>query len=95
MISLGNRDGRKGLEQGFSSNKREMDETELEEGEACSYHDDDTSIDPDVSLSYLDDKLQHVLGHFKKDFEGVVSAESLGESSTAKYLLYYMFKRPI
>lgn len=53
MISLGNRDGRKGLEQGFSSNKREMDETELEEGEACSYHDDDTSIDPDVSLSYL------------------------------------------
>lgn len=87
MISLGNRDGRKGLEQGFSSNKREMDETELEEGEACSYHDDDTSIDPDVSLSYLDDKLQHVLGHFKKDFEGVVSAESLG----AKYGIYGSF----
>ncbi|XP_021763068.1 uncharacterized protein LOC110727807 [Chenopodium quinoa] len=88
MISL----GRKGLEQRFSSNnnKREMEvETELEEGEACSYleDDDDTTIDPDVALSYLDDKLQDVLGHFKKDFEGVVSAESLG----AKYGIYGSF----
>ncbi|GAB4829867.1 hypothetical protein Ancab_019513 [Ancistrocladus abbreviatus] len=55
-----------------------MDETELEEGEACLYQDDDTSIDPDVALSYLDEKLQDVLGHFKKDFEGGVSAENLG-----------------
>lgn len=27
-----------------------------------------------------DEKLQHVLGHFQKDFEGVVSAENLGKS---------------
>jgi len=31
-----------------------MDETELEEGEACAYREDDnTSIDPDVALSYM------------------------------------------
>ncbi|KNA25496.1 hypothetical protein SOVF_006330 [Spinacia oleracea] len=89
MISL----GRKGFEHRFSSNnnnKTEMEEeTELEEGEACSYHedDDDTTIDPDVSLSYIDEKIQNVLGHFKKDFEGVVSAESLG----AKYGIYGSF----
>ena len=55
MISVGNRDGRKGLEQGFSTSKRDMDETELEEGEACSYqdHDEDASIDPDIALSYI------------------------------------------
>lgn len=53
MISLGSRDGRKVLEQGFSSNKREMNDNELEEGEACSYQDVDTSIDPDVALSYI------------------------------------------
>ncbi|CAO2824492.1 unnamed protein product [Amaranthus hypochondriacus] len=67
-----------GLEQEFSSNKREMNEIDLEEGEACSYQDFDSAIDPDVALSYIDEKLQNVLGHFKKDFEGVVSAESLG-----------------
>ncbi|KAJ7977520.1 CW-type zinc-finger protein [Quillaja saponaria] len=58
-----------------------MEETELEEGEACSYQnneDYDASIDPDVALSYIDEKLQDVLGHFQKDFEGGVSAENLG-----------------
>nr|GME04605.1 uncharacterized protein LOC109170105 [Ipomoea batatas] len=54
---------------------------ELEEGEA-GYHGlddaDDTSIDPDIALSYLDEKVQSVLGHFQKDFEGGVSAENLG-----------------
>ncbi|KAA8549191.1 hypothetical protein F0562_000875 [Nyssa sinensis] len=56
-----------------------MEATELEEGEArCYQDDDDSTIDPDVSLSYLDDKLQDVLGHFQKDFEGGVSAENLG-----------------
>ncbi|XP_059632711.1 cysteine-tryptophan domain-containing zinc finger protein 7-like [Cornus florida] len=53
----------------------EMEETELEEGEA---YKDDTRIDPDVALSYIDEKLQSVLGHFQKDFEGGVSAENLG-----------------
>lgn len=89
MISVGNRDGRKGIEQGFTTSKRDMDETELEEGEACSYqdHDEDAGIDPDIALSYIDEKLQNVLGHFQKDFEGVVSAENLG----AKYGIYGSF----
>ncbi|KAJ1412647.1 Zinc finger, CW-type [Sesbania bispinosa] len=58
-----------------------MVESELEEGEACSYqnHEDyDATVDPDVALSYIDEKLQDVLGHFQKDFEGGVSAENLG-----------------
>ncbi|CAN4091790.1 unnamed protein product [Withania somnifera] len=56
-----------------------MEEHELEEGEACYYKDDeDISIDPDIALSYIDEKLQSVLGHFQKDFEGGVSAENLG-----------------
>ncbi|KAL7178133.1 hypothetical protein ACSBR2_031306 [Camellia fascicularis] len=54
-----------------------MEDTELEEGEAC-YYRDDTSVDPDIALSYLDEKLHSVLGHFQKDFEGGVSAENLG-----------------
>lgn len=52
------------------------DDVELEEGEACS--DQDAFVDPDVALSYIDEKLQHVLGHFQKDFQGGVSAENLG-----------------
>ncbi|XP_057508064.1 cysteine-tryptophan domain-containing zinc finger protein 7 [Actinidia eriantha] len=56
-----------------------MEETELEEGETWSYQNgEDSTIDPDVALSYLDEKLQDVLGHFQKDFEGGVSAENLG-----------------
>ncbi|KAL8100938.1 cysteine-tryptophan domain-containing zinc finger protein 3-like isoform X2 [Apium graveolens] len=68
-------DGRKGSGLGF-----EMEQTELEEGEACFYSNNrvDSSLDPDVALSYLDEKLEHVLGHFQKDFEGGVSAENLG-----------------
>ncbi|XP_042475090.1 cysteine-tryptophan domain-containing zinc finger protein 7-like isoform X2 [Macadamia integrifolia] len=78
MLSLGNRDdGRKGLGLGFGVGE-EMEETELEEGEACFYQEDDARIDPDVALSYIDEKLQDVLGHFQKDFEGGVSAENLG-----------------
>nr|KYP71330.1 hypothetical protein KK1_010585 [Cajanus cajan] len=58
-----------------------MVESELEEGEACSFqnHEDyDATVDPDVDLSYIDEKIQDVLGHFQKDFEGGVSAENLG-----------------
>ncbi|PIA61553.1 hypothetical protein AQUCO_00300819v1 [Aquilegia coerulea] len=69
-----------GLGLGFGVVGREMEETELEEGEAYDYHHDydDTNIDPDVDLSYLDEKVQVVLGHHQKDFEGGVSAENLG-----------------
>ncbi|XP_006658949.2 cysteine-tryptophan domain-containing zinc finger protein 7 [Oryza brachyantha] len=52
------------------------DDAELEEGEA--YGDDTAFVDPDVALSYIDEKIQDVLGHFQKDFEGAVSAENLG-----------------
>ncbi|KAI9119425.1 hypothetical protein K1719_010100 [Acacia pycnantha] len=80
MISVGSSDARKGL--GLSLGGRvDMEESELEEGEACSYQnnvDFDASIDPDVALSYIDEKIQVVLGHFQKDFEGGVSAENLG-----------------
>ncbi|KAK8501820.1 hypothetical protein V6N12_072954 [Hibiscus sabdariffa] len=59
-----------------------MEESELEEGEACSYNDEyDATTGPETdlsSLSYIDEKIQHVLGHFQKDFEGGVSAENLG-----------------
>ncbi|KVI12516.1 Zinc finger, CW-type [Cynara cardunculus var. scolymus] len=83
MISVGSRDGRKGLSSRYGVEGGEMDlETELEEGEAYFQNnnddDDDSTIDPDVALSYLDEKLQDVLGHFQKDFEGGVSAENLG-----------------
>lgn len=86
MISLGNSDARKGLGLGLGVvGGRDMDDAELEEGEAFSYNNnnnnddyDDASIDPDVALSYIDEKIQDVLGHFQKDFEGGVSAENLG-----------------
>ncbi|XVF32727.1 hypothetical protein REPUB_Repub17cG0107800 [Reevesia pubescens] len=83
MISLGSNDARKGLGLGFGG--IEMEETELEEGEACSYNNNNddygstTGPEHDLSsLSYIDEKIQHVLGHFQKDFEGGVSAENLG-----------------
>ncbi|KAL1085457.1 hypothetical protein V6Z11_D08G051900 [Gossypium hirsutum] len=83
MISLGCNDTRKGLGLGFGA--REMEETELEEGEACSNNDNDDAYDDTFgpkndlsSLSYIDEKIQHILGHFQKDFEGGVSAENLG-----------------
>ncbi|GMI98800.1 hypothetical protein like AT3G62900 [Hibiscus trionum] len=81
MISLGSDDARKGLGLGFGG--RKMEEDELEKGEDCSYNNDDydASTDPEAdlsSLAYIDEKLQHVLGHLQKDFEGGVSAENLG-----------------
>ncbi|KAH1108484.1 hypothetical protein J1N35_012252 [Gossypium stocksii] len=83
MISLGCNDTRKGLGLGFGA--REMEETELEEGEACSKNDNDDAYDDTFgpkndlsSLSYIDEKIQHILGHFQKEFEGGVSAENLG-----------------
>lgn len=75
MISVGRWDGSKSLELEFG-----MEETEVEEGEACSNRDRDrdSSIDPDVAFSYIGEKLQKYLGHHQKDFEGGVSAENLG-----------------
>ncbi|CAN6312784.1 unnamed protein product [Urochloa humidicola] len=62
------------------------DAEELEEGEARSDSDSEGFLDPDVALSYIDEKLQHVLGHFQKEFEGV-SAKNSG----SKYSGYGSF----
>ncbi|CAH9102869.1 unnamed protein product [Cuscuta europaea] len=82
MIHVRKDDVRKGLSVG-----REMEELDLEEGEAC-YNGinnnngcgDDSIIDPEIALSYIDERIEHVLGHFQKDFEGEVSSETLGSS---------------
>ncbi|KAL2535317.1 CW-type Zinc Finger [Forsythia ovata] len=75
MITVDSRDGRKELGLG-----RDVEGAELEEGEAYCNHleNEDSTIDPDVALSYIEEKLQNILGHFQKDFEGGVSAENLG-----------------
>ncbi|KAM0954334.1 putative transcription factor & chromatin remodeling CW-Zn family [Dioscorea sansibarensis] len=77
MLTVGRReDERKGIGLGFGGR---MEENELEEGEACSGHEEETSSpEKDLTkLSYIDEKLHDVLGHFQKDFEGGVSAENL------------------
>lgn len=54
---------------------------ELEEGEAYLFqdnYDDDEHIDPDKDFSYIDKKIENVLGQYQKDFMGGLSAESLG-----------------
>ena len=51
---MGGRDARKGIAVGGA--RRDMEDTELEEGEACSYQnneDFDSNMDPDVALSYI------------------------------------------
>lgn len=59
----------------------EEGELDLEEGEALggaargTAHDE--LLDPD-SLTYIDENLHNLLGHFQKDFEGGVLAENLG-----------------
>ncbi|KAF6139111.1 hypothetical protein GIB67_009954 [Kingdonia uniflora] len=88
MISVGRGDGGLGLGLGFGGGgdrrKMKIDESKLEEGEAY----DGANFDPDVDLAYIDDKIQNVLGHLRKDFEGgVLSAENLG----AKYGVYGSF----
>lgn len=64
MISGGSRYGRKGIGLGFDGGEGMMEETELEEGEAYSYDNNNwnvSSIDPDVSLSYLVSFLLYLL----------------------------------
>ncbi|XP_042754011.2 cysteine-tryptophan domain-containing zinc finger protein 7 [Lactuca sativa] len=82
MISVGSIDEKKGLSlrYGFEGGKMEITTTDIEEGEACfqSNYDDASTIDPDISLSYIDEKIQNVLGHCQKDFEGGFTAENLG-----------------
>ncbi|TXG71763.1 hypothetical protein EZV62_000342 [Acer yangbiense] len=51
---------------------------ENSQGEAHCYKNVDYNIDPDTDLSYIDEKIQNVLGHHLKDFEGGVSVENLG-----------------
>lgn len=50
MLSVGRIDGRKGLGFGVGG---EMEEAELEEGEASCYQDDDAGMERDVALSSL------------------------------------------
>ncbi|XP_076892261.1 cysteine-tryptophan domain-containing zinc finger protein 7-like [Bidens hawaiensis] len=64
----------------FGSRDEKMElGAEIEEGEAYdNNNNDDSTIDPDVSLSYIDEKIQNILGDCQKDFEGGYSAENLG-----------------
>ncbi|KAL2940905.1 B3 domain-containing transcription repressor VAL1 [Bienertia sinuspersici] len=57
-----------------------MTDIEIEEGEAYFFQDDDDNenIDPDRDFSYIDKKIENVLGHYQKDFMGGLSTESLG-----------------
>ncbi|XP_073155832.1 uncharacterized protein [Henckelia pumila] len=65
---------------------------ELEEGEFC-YDKDDKRTNPDIALSYIGDRVQSLLGHFQKDFEGVVSAENLGPKFGGYGSFLPMYKR--
>ncbi|GAB2277484.1 hypothetical protein Dimus_012191 [Dionaea muscipula] len=52
---------------------------ELEEGETpLGYSDNDDNVDPDKDFSYIDKKIEDVLGQYQRDFMGEVSAENLG-----------------
>ncbi|KAL1216567.1 Cysteine-tryptophan domain-containing zinc finger protein 3 [Cardamine amara subsp. amara] len=76
MISVSSSDARSELGLGFGGLEEEiMEDSDLEEESTHSYV---SCVDPDVALSYIDEKLENVLGHFQKDFEGGVSAENLG-----------------
>lgn len=74
MQSVDRRDVSKELGFGFGFGE-EMEENELEEGEAYYQEEGDTQLS---SLSYIEERLHDVLGHFQKDFEGEVTAENLG-----------------
>ncbi|XP_022138572.1 uncharacterized protein LOC111009697 isoform X3 [Momordica charantia] len=50
----------------------------MEEAEACYYKENGDDVDPDITLSYIDERIQCLLGHFQKDFEGGFSADNLG-----------------
>ncbi|KAJ9543035.1 hypothetical protein OSB04_022742 [Centaurea solstitialis] len=91
MISVGSRDWYGGIEGGKMELESEFEEGEAYFHNNNKYDDydddddgnddggdDDSRIDPDISLSYIDEKIQDVLGHCQKEFEGGVSAEKLG-----------------
>ncbi|CAN7038710.1 unnamed protein product [Brassica oleracea var. botrytis] len=86
MISMSNSSAaRREIGIGFGGTEEEMmEDSDFEEDSIHSYV---SCVDPDVALSYIDEKLENVLGHFQKDFEGGVSAENLG----AKYGGYGSF----
>ncbi|KAJ8443557.1 hypothetical protein Cgig2_017040 [Carnegiea gigantea] len=66
-----------------------MKDIELEEGEAYFLQDDDDeNIDPDRDFSYIDKKIENVLGHYQKDFMGGPSAENLGEFAHHKIKVF-------
>ncbi|XP_031274415.1 uncharacterized protein LOC116132874 [Pistacia vera] len=55
-----------------------MDENFELEGEAHYCKGDEEDINPDTDLSYIDEKVQIVLGHHLKAFDGAVSVDNLG-----------------
>ncbi|KAH0866720.1 hypothetical protein HID58_083931 [Brassica napus] len=87
MISVSSSDARNEIGLGFGGGIEEEDMEMDEDEEEESTHSYVSCVDPDVALSYIDEKLENVLGHFQKDFEGGVSAENLG----AKYGGYGSF----
>nr|VDD59590.1 unnamed protein product [Brassica oleracea] len=88
MISVSSSDARNEIGLGFGGGIEEEEDMEMDEDEEEeSTHSYVSCVDPDVALSYIDEKLENVLGHFQKDFEGGVSAENLG----AKYGGYGSF----
>jgi len=56
-----------------------MEKDYIREGEA---HFDSSKYDIDNAFPYFDLKLQNLLGHFQKDFEGVDSTDIPGYSNT-------------
>ncbi|CAH8388353.1 unnamed protein product [Eruca vesicaria subsp. sativa] len=87
MISVSHSSARSEIGLGFGGIEEEMMMMEDSDFEEDSIHSYVSCVDPDLALSYIDEKLENVLGHFQKDFEGGVSAENLG----AKYGGYGSF----
>ncbi|KAF5191142.1 hypothetical protein FRX31_019271, partial [Thalictrum thalictroides] len=78
MVSSGNKD----MRETELEAEKDLEEGELEEGEACALlFWNEKNFDPDFDLPHIGDKVQFLLGHFMKDYEDGV----LNEKSGAKY----------
>ena len=88
MISLGSNDSRKGLGLGFGG--KEMEETELEEGEACSYNnnndDFDATTDPENDLS----SLSYIVRKFGSSYFLLTAKKFFFKKKKINVQLYYV-----